>query len=108
MQNRMWHSHRKHWKGYLLTAGGVALVVLLVVVLEAGTFWPWLGRSNAGETNGTTLRNVYFLPLALIGIGLTVWRIKVAEKTLSYNQSRDRTDRLYSRYAEASAGPSRR
>ena len=105
MQNRMWHSLRKHWKGFLLTAGGVALVVvvLLVVVLEAGTFWPWLGRSNAGETNSATLRNVSLLPLALIGIVLTVWRIMVAEKTLSYNQGRDRTDTLHNRYADASA-----
>ena len=101
----MWHSLRKHWKGFLLTAGGVALVVvvLLVVVLEVGTFWPWLGRSNAGETNSATLRNVSLLPLALIGIVLTVWRIMVAAKTLSYNQGRDRTDTLYSRYADASA-----
>lgn len=105
MQNRMWHSLRKHWKGSLLTAGGVALVVvvLLVVVLEAGSFWPWLGRSNTGETNSATLRNVSLLPLALIGIVLTVWRIMVAANTLSYTQGRDRIDTLYSRYADASA-----
>ena len=97
----MLYSCRRQWKGILLTAGGVALLVTVVAL--GWTVWPWLGRSNAGETNSATLRNVSILPLAFIGIGLTVWRIMVAEKTLSYNQGRDRTDTLHSRYADASA-----
>ncbi|MCQ3805401.1 MAG: pentapeptide repeat-containing protein [Acidimicrobiia bacterium] len=65
--------------------------------------WPWLGYKNGGETNSTTLRNLLLVLLALIGIILTIWRINVAERTLSHSEKRDRTDRHHSRYADASA-----
>ena len=97
----MWHSPRRHSRGILLKTG---VVVLLVAVLALVWAWPWLGRSNVGETNSATLRNVSLLPLALIGIGLTVWRIGVAERTLSCNRYADASARLSSDSAAARLG----
>ncbi len=114
----MLDSIRKHHKGTLLT---LAVVVLLVGASWAWdwhqSLWDWLGETNRGETNrgeatsgdttdgetnSATLRNFALLPLAIIGIWLTLWRIMVAERTLAYSEDRDRADRVHSRYAEAS------
>ena len=85
----------------LLIAVSAALAVWQWDWLTSG--WPWMGAMNGSETNSTTLRNFFLIPLAVIGILLTAWRIIVAERTLSYSETRDQTDRLHSRYADASA-----
>lgn len=107
-------STQKHWKGPLLALG-------FIMLLGGASWrwgwhellWDWLGEANRSEasngdtndreTNSVTMRNFALLPLALIGIWLTLWRISVAAKTLAYTEERDRADRLHSRYADASA-----
>ena len=99
----MWNIIKRPWVSILIS------LVAIGVALAWGQWdwlvsrWPWLGAPNGGETNSATIRNLILGPLALIGIGLTIWRIKVAERTLSYSETRDQTDRRHSRYAEAGA-----
>ena len=88
-----------------------SILISLVVIGVVLAFWQWdwlvsvwprLGESNGGETNSATLRNFSLVPLAVIGIALTMWRIRVAERTLSHGEKRAKADRLHSRYADAS------
>ncbi len=98
----MWNMIRQRWVGILVSL--VAIGVLAFCQWDwLVSRWPWLGNMNGGETNSATLRNLSLIPLGLIGIGFTWWRINVAERTLSYSEKRDRTDSLHSRYADASA-----
>ena len=103
----------KRRKSILLTSAVVALLVGVSWFSDWHlSLWDWLGQMNRGETSGdqtdggetnsATLRNFALLPLALLGIGLTLWRISVAAKTLTYTEERDRADRLHGRYADAS------
>lgn len=99
----MWNMIKRPWVSILISLVAIGVVLALWQWDWLVSRWPWLGDMNGTETNSATLRNVYLAPLALIGIGLTTWRIMVAERTLSYGEKRDRTDRLHSRYTDASA-----
>lgn len=94
---------KRHWVSIMITlvAVGVVLAVWQWDWLVSG--WPWLGDMNGSESNSATLRNFFLIPLAVIGILLTIWRIIVAQRTLSYSEIRDQIDRLHSRYTDASA-----
>jgi uncharacterized protein YjbI with pentapeptide repeats len=99
----MWNMIKRPWVSTLISVVAIGVVLAYCQWDWLASRWPWLGEMNGGETNSATLRNVALVPLALIGIGLTMRRIRVAERTLSYNEDRDQTDRLHSRYADASA-----
>ena len=93
----------------------ILLVLFVLIALAAAasiwdwlqwrsSFWEWSGEAKGSETKGAALRDLLLFPLALIGIGLTVWRIWVAERTLSHSEERDRAGLLHRRYADASQG----
>lgn len=94
---------KRRWVSILFSLAAIGAVLAFCQWDWLVSFWPWLGDMNGGETNSATLRNFFLIPLAIVGILLTLRRINVAEETLSYGEKRDRTDRLHSRYADASA-----
>ena len=98
----MWDMMKRPWVSTLIALAAIGILVWWKWDWLVSA-WPWLGHENGGETNSTTLRNLSLVPLALIGIILTIWRINVAERTLSYSEKQDQTDRLHSRYNDASA-----
>ena len=99
----MWNTIKRPWVIILISLVAIGVVLALWKWDWLASGWPWLGDMNGGETNSATLRNVALVPLALFGIALTLWRINVAERTLAHSEHRDQTDRLHSRYADASA-----
>ena len=119
----MWNLVQKRRNGIALALGVVALVLVSVALGWLGALWgwlegrwSWLGEMNEGETNSATMRNFFLVPLALIGIGLTLWRIMVAQRqaeasegnlqtardALRHAEHKDEADRLQSSYADAS------
>ena len=98
----MWNMTKRPWVSILISLVAIGVVLAVWQWDWVVSVWPWLGDMNGSETNSATLRNLFLVPLAVIGIGLTIWRIIVAQRTLSYSAKRDQTDRLHSRYADAS------
>ena len=99
----MWSMIKRPWVMLLVLLAAIGVVLAWWQWDWLVSRWPWMGDMNGDETNSATLRNIALIPLAFIGICLTMWRINVAERTLSYGETRDRAERLHSRYGDASA-----
>ena len=69
------------WIASLLGTAAVALVILCVELWGspgwAAVFWHWLTRDESGIT---TIRNIVLAIAPVAALGLTIWRIRVADR----------------------------